>query len=244
MKNRKTLYLASTSPRRQELIHRLGLPVEIVANKAEETIDLAWTPAEAVEQLSKVKAKAADQHLKTETELSTGQGMQRTAPDPSGILIGADTVVVLDNHILGKPTDEAHAKEMLTALQGRTHEVLTGITLIDLALGEPMDQAGNTKMPLGDNCQYQVVSKYLSGKPKMIIGHSVSKVTFKSMSNEEIQAYVHTGEPLDKAGSYGVQGVGALFVEKIEGDFFSIMGLPLNMLYEILTSEFEVKSFV
>src|SRR5690606_3769670 len=155
-------------------------------------------------------------------------------------------------------------RNMLRRLSGRTHEVYTGVTcfrepdgriltkhrmtrvtfrplsdsLIEryIATGEPMDKAGayGTTMHLGDIGQYRVISESPSGQPEIIVGHTVSKVTFRPMSDEEIQAYVETGEPLDKAGGYGVQGLGSVFIEKIEGDFYSIMGLPLNLLYQML----------
>lgn len=192
MTTKMTLFLASTSPRRQELIQRLGLPVEVVTNKAEEIIDPSWTPNEAVEQLSKVKARVA-------YELK----MQQT-PNLEGILIGADTIVVLDNLILGKPTNEAHAKEMLTALQGRAHRVITGVTLIHLTNGEERTF------------------------------HQQTKVWMKALNENELDMYIATGEPMDKAGSYGIQGMGALFIEKIEGDYYSVMGLPLNLIYQQL----------
>jgi septum formation protein len=105
-----------------------------------------------------------------------------------------------------------------------------------IATGEPMDKAGayGTTMHLGDIGQYRVISKSPSGEPEIIVGHTVSKVTFRPMSDAEIEAYIKTGDPLDKAGAYGVQGIGAVFIEKIEGDFYSVMGLPLNLLYQML----------
>ncbi len=124
--------------------------------------------------------------------------------DRPAIVVGSDTIVALDGRILGKPRDQKHAAEMLGMLSGRTHEVYTGLCCIGLQNG------------------------------KTVAAHNVSKVTFGPMSNEEIQAYIKTGEPLDKAGAYGVQGIGSVFIEKIEGDFYSIMGLPLNLLYQML----------
>lgn len=190
----KTIILASSSPRRQELIRSLGLPVEMMSSDADESTEPGLSPSQVVEELSVRKAEAVRQKMKDR--------------QTSGVIIGSDTIVALSgNEILGKPKDEADAFRMLKAIQGRQHEVYSGVACIDA-------QSGN--------------------QPAKIVGHTVSKVTFRPMSDEEIRAYVKTGEPLDKAGSYGVQGLGAVFIEKIEGDFYSIMGLPLNLLYQML----------
>ena len=245
----RTLILASSSPRRQELIRRLGLPVRVVPSHADETVETN-DPREIVEQLSLRKAEAVAGRL--------------PEGERTGIIVGSDTIVVLGGQVLGKPRDDKHAAEMLQSLQGRSHEVYSGVALIDLEdgrkrvsssrtvvrmkpvspeqieryikTGEPADKAGDyvTTMHLGDIGLYRVISKSPSGEPEIIVGHTVSKVTFRPMSDEEIWAYVKTGDPLDKAGAYGVQGIGSVFIEKIEGDFYSIMGLPLNLLYQML----------
>jgi septum formation protein len=230
----KTLILASSSPRRQELIRSLKLPCEIMASDVDESTASGLSPAQVVEELSLRKARAVFQRLEA-----------RSNP---GIVIGSDTIVVLDNHILGKPVDEADAFRMLKSIQGRKHQVYSGVACIDTGsgdekagppvtrpfeIGEPMEKAGDA-MYLGDTGQYRILSESPSGQPKAMIGHTVTKVTFRPMSDEEIEAYVKTGEPLDKAGSYGVQGLGSVFIERIEGDFYSVMGLPLNLLYQML----------
>ncbi|BFH67318.1 hypothetical protein J27TS7_15730 [Paenibacillus dendritiformis] len=244
------LILASSSPRRQELIRALGLPYSVQPSDADETVPPGWPPDRIVEQLALRKADAVARVRRSEGK--------------DGIVVGSDTIVVLDGAVLGKPVNEADAERALTALQGRSHEVYTGVALVQvsdgrtavshratvvhmkpcsterirryIATGEPMDKAGayDTTMHLGDIGQYRVLSQSPSGQPEVIVGHTVSKVTFRPMSDAEIEAYVKTGEPLDKAGSYGAQGLGAVFIEKIEGDFFSIMGLPLNLLYQML----------
>jgi septum formation protein len=187
----KTLILASSSPRRQELIQTLGLPYEIRVSDVNEDTDAGMSPAEIVEQLSIRKARAVSDMYKAE---------QRE----EGIVIGSDTIVVLGEEVLGKPRDQQDAARMLDALQGKAHHVFSGVACIDLKTGRELRS------------------------------HMVSKVTFRAMSEEEIWGYVQTGEPLDKAGAYGVQGLGAVFIEKIEGDFYNIMGLPLNLLYQML----------
>lgn len=136
------------------------------------------------------------------------------------VVVGSDTLVALDGRILGKPADEAEAAEMLRMLSGRTHEVYTGLCCI-----------GHGRSVQAD------------AEPQVLAGHTVSKVAFRPMSEEEIRAYIRTGDPLDKAGSYGIQGIGSVFIEKIEGDFYSIMGLPLNLLYRMLL-QFGVSPFV
>jgi len=247
---RRTIILASSSPRRHELIRTLGIDPVIIASQADETVEPAKSPHEVVQELALRKALAVSEQLES--------------VQPGTIVIGADTIVVLDGEILGKPRDEQDAARMLHMLQGRSHDVYSGVACVDVEgrrhaagcrrtvvhmkpltddqirryvkTGEPMDKAGayGTTMHLGDIGQYRVISESPSGQPEIIVGHTVSKVTFRPMSDEEIQAYVETGEPLDKAGGYGVQGLGSVFIEKIEGDFYSIMGLPLNLLYQML----------
>lgn len=228
------LILASSSPRRKELIKLLDLPfpVSVFSVEVDERIHAGWQPAEAVEQLSLSKAKAVAQVI------LDGQSTI-TIDSTDALILAADTVVVLDDDILGKPASPEDAVATLKRLRGRSHYVYTGIVLQQLGTdtqpaaayaAEKMKQV----MPLGDIGQYRILSELQNGLPERMVGHSCSKVTFRPMSDEEILAYVQTAEPLDKAGSYGVQGVGSVFIEKIEGDFYSVMGLPLNMLYRML----------
>jgi septum formation protein len=121
-----------------------------------------------------------------------------------GVVVGSDTIVSVDGQILGKPRDEAEAESMLALLSGRTHEVYTGVCCIGLRDG------------------------------KRVVGHRKTAVRMRSLTPEEIHRYVLSGEPMDKAGAYGIQGKGAVFVERLEGDFYSVMGLPVNLLYEML----------
>ena len=124
------------------------------------------------------------------------------------MVISADTIVVLDNTVLGKPKDEIEARKMITSLSGRTHQVITGISLINL-----------------DN-------------NKKIIDYVISNVKFKNLSEEDINDYIRTKESLDKAGAYGIQGYGALLVEEIQGDYFNIVGLPISRLSDLLKKIF------
>lgn len=186
------IVLASGSPRRQELLERIGISdFDIRVPEADESYPAGLTPQQIVEYISRVKAEAA-------AKLCAGDE----------IVITADTMVFLDDQRLGKPTDEADALRMLTALQGRHHTVCTGVTV---------RQGGRS-----------------------ITESETTEVYFRPASEEELLAYIATGEPMDKAGSYGVQGKGSLLVERLNGDFFNVMGLPVLRLSRML-AQFGVK---
>jgi septum formation protein len=180
------LILASASPRRAELLRQIGVPFRRVVSEVDEDLHDPADPREHVRVLSRRKAEDVAGRLS------------------SGIVLGADTIVVLDEHILGKPADEREAVEMLRMLSGRTHQVHTGLTLIDAT-----SRAAVTHV-------------------------EVTEVTFRELTGEEIDAYVATGEPLDKAGAYGIQGRGALLVSGIKGCYFNVVGLPLAGLLKAL----------
>lgn len=180
------IVLASGSPRRRELLERIGLTDFIVrVPEMEESFPEGLTPQEVVSYISREKAEAA---------------VKLCGPDD--IVITADTMVFLDQARLGKPRDEAHALEMLTALQGRKHTVCTGVSVCR-----------------GDRRLTETES---------------TGVFFRSATEAELRRYISTGEPMDKAGAYGVQGRGALLVERLEGDFFNVMGLPVLRLARML----------
>ena len=180
------LILASASPRRRELLEKLGIP-ELLIRPAtgEERMPVSDDPAQIVRTLSRQKAE--------EVALSAG---------PEDVIVAADTIVWLDGQALGKPKDEADAKAMLRRLSGRTHSVFTGVCVIS-----------------GD----QIISEA-----------EESLVRFRSLTEKEIASYVVSGEPMDKAGAYGAQGLAGLFVERIEGSFSNVMGLPLCRLGNML----------
>ena len=176
------IVLASGSPRRQELLNRIGITdFDIRVPETDEHYPAGLSPAQIVEYISREKADAA-------AKLCT----------PEEIVITADTMVFLDDQRLGKPRDEADALRMLTELQGRRHTVCTGVSLRQ-----------------GTRYESFAVS---------------TGVYFRQATDDEIRAYIKTGEPMDKAGAYGVQSRGALFVERIDGDFFNVMGLPVEQL--------------
>lgn len=229
------LVLASSSPRRKELVALLdlSLPVSVFSIEVDETIDSAWQAAEAVEQLGLAKAEAVAKAIATDA-----------APDliePGGALIlAADTVVVVDGEIVGKPSCSEEAVQTLNRIQGRSHYVYTGVVLRYVSNGTDGKRAIDTAF--GQFGQYRLLLDE-GGQAAAAVGHSYSQVTFRPMSDKEIKDYVMTGEPLDKAGSYGIQGIGSVFIEKIEGDFYSVMGLPLNLLYHMMLN-FGVSPFI
>lgn len=197
---RCTLVLASASPRRRQLISVFGLPVIVRPPSVDESVPDRWTPAKTVEELSRRKAEAVLRDLAA-TRAASG-------PEASGevrVVVGSDTVVVLDGKIMGKPADREDARNMLRRLSGRTHEVYTGVTCIRESDGRALTK------------------------------HRMTRVTFRPLSDSLIERYIATGEPMDKAGAYGVQGIGAVLIENIEGDFFSVMGLPVGLLFGMLT---------
>lgn len=172
----KRLVLASASPRRKEIFEQLGLSFEIKPSSKEPPIKEGEDVKEAV--LNSARAKAEDIFEK----------------NPDALVVGADTVVVLDSKALGKPRDEQDAKNMLRSLSGRTHEVLTGVFV----------------------CSNETEKGFVAS----------TKVEFYSLSDEEIDWYVKTGEPMDKAGAYGIQCKGVRFVKGIVGDYFNVVGFP------------------
>ena len=182
----KHIVLASGSPRRQELLRRIGVTAfDVVKPEADESCPAGLTAQETVAHIARAKAEAAK---------------QLTAPED--IVITADTMVFLDDERLGKPRDEADALRMLTELSGRHHTVCTGVTVRQ-----------------GD---------------KAIAFTTTTDVYFRAATEAELRAYIATGEPMDKAGAYGIQGVGSLLVERIDGDFFNVMGLPVMELSQAL----------
>lgn len=186
------IILASASPRRAELLNQLGLDFQVIPSEVSEVIpEKSTAPQELVTKLA--LHKASDVASKVER----------------GLVIGADTLVVLEDIIFGKPSGLAEAVKMLSLLSGKYHSVYTGIAMVQVPSG------------------------------RMEAGYSETKVKFRALSAEEIQSYVATGEPLDKAGAYGIQGKGGVLVERIEGCYFNVVGLPLSKLAEML-QKFEI----
>ncbi|WP_026693773.1 Maf family protein [Peribacillus kribbensis] len=176
----KPLILASSSPRRKELLQLLQMPFTIISSDADETLPSQISPEEAVKKLSLLKAKAV------------------FGLEPEACVIGADTIVVLGDKILGKPKDRQDARQTLEMLSGKKHEVLTGVSIV--------------------------------AKEKTVTFYEKTEVVFWDLTKEEIENYLDTGDPFDKAGSYGIQGFGSVLVKEIKGDYFSVVGLPVARL--------------
>ena len=193
------IILASSSPRRRELMAQAGFAFEVMVSEADETIETE-TPGEMVEVLSERKAAAVAEEIKR-------QGFA----EESVLLVGADTMVAIDGKKLGKPKDEKGAEEMLEELSGRTHQVYTGVTLIRLKKAE-------------NGSILQESRTFSEG----------TDVSFYPLTKEEIRSYIATGEPMDKAGAYGIQGKAAVFVKEIKGDYNNVVGLPIARLYQEL----------
>lgn len=185
------LVLASASPRRRHLLSTLGLSPTVRPTDADETWPQDAEPGDGVEQLAARKAALADDQVDAQT----------------GLVLAADTIVVLDGEILGKPRDAAHARDTLGRLSGRRHTVYTGFSM-----------------------RYQ---------GRRATDHRATEVQFAPLRPDEIDRYVATGSPLDKAGAYGIQDdLGALLVERIDGDYTNVVGLPLRAVYEMLRDLF------
>ena len=177
------LILASQSPRRQQLLQLLRVNFAVKPADIDEAMDPTLPPQQEVARVSRLKAEA-------------------TPRNPGDVVIAADTIVVLGNRVLGKPTDKADAITMLQALSGRDHQVMTGITVL-----RDGDAITHTE---------------------------ITDVHFRPLTEDEILSYVETGEPMDKAGAYGIQGYAAPFVEGIRGDYYNVMGLPVCRLQQML----------
>lgn len=212
------IILASASPRRKELLEQIGIPFQIKVSDVEEVVTTD-VPHLLVQELSAQKARAVLESVEQEgIDHGDGTAQQRT----DFLVIGADTVVACDGKILGKPKDAQHAIEMLTMLQGREHQVYTGVTLIcrRAAMSDPSGTSAQTA-----SCEEgtNIISKSF---------YEATTVHFYPMTQEEIEAYVATGDPLDKAGSYGIQGLCARYISGIEGDYNNVVGLPVGRLYQ------------
>ena len=177
------LILASQSPRRKELLGLFGIPFVIRVADIDETMDEARPAAEEVARVSRLKALAIPR-------------------EPDDVVVAADTIVVCNGRVLGKPHSEEEAMQMLKLLSGRDHQVMTGVTVL---------------------CGV-----------KEVVFTEITDLHFRTLSDGEIRRYIATGEPMDKAGAYGIQGGAALFCEKMAGDYYNVMGLPVCRLGQVL----------
>lgn len=189
--------LASASPRRKELLEKMGLQFSIVVSEADESTVSRDIPVNLyVQELALLKASATAKML---------------LRNKKALIIAADTIVTLDGEILGKPDGEDGAKKMLSLLSGRTHEVYTGYCIMRISDG------------------------------KTVCNSVKTEVKFKTLTEQKIRSYIESGEPMDKAGAYGIQGLGSMLIEKINGDYFNVVGLPVSALADTLEKEFDIE---
>jgi septum formation protein len=186
MSDKRRIVLASSSPRRRELLALTGLSFSVEPSSYEEVLAPGVKPRLLARRLSSEKAKAVAKKYR------------------NALIIAADTFIAYGDNLMGKPHTETEAIRMLGLLNGRSHSVVTGFTIIDTVTGKSVSRSVETK------------------------------VWFKKLTKKEMASYARTGEPLDKAGAYAIQGLGSLIVERIEGDYFNVIGLPLSALAEAL----------
>jgi len=179
------IILASASPRRAQLLEQIGVEFEIAPGNVTEMPHPDEAPPDYITRISRAKVIAAARQF------------------DSGLVLGADTVVVLDGHLLGKPEDEAAARRMLSQLSGKWHAVMTGVALYDIE------------------------------SRREVADYDKTLVKFAQITDGEIDWYVKTGEPMDKAGAYGIQGRGGLFVDEIAGNYYNVVGLPIPLVYRL-----------
>ena len=184
------LILASGSPRRAEILTAAGIPFEVLAADVDESRLPGESPSEMVERLARAKAQAV---------------AQNTSSFGPRLILGADTVVVCDDEILGKPANAADARRMLLKLNGREHHVITGFALLRTVDGEIRS------------------------------GHETTRVWFSQMAEFQVDSYVASGEPMDKAGAYAIQGTDGRYIPKIQGCYFNVVGLPLACVWQAMT---------
>ena len=191
------IILASASPRRRELLQNMGLDFSVVVSDADESlVDSSVVPGIYVQQLALLKA---------------AESAKKIIKNKNAVVISADTIVVDDGLILGKPADEADARVMLKKLSAKTHKVYTGFCVMRLSDAKTVCKSVETE------------------------------VTFRELSDEKINRYIESGEPMDKAGAYGIQGLGAMLIDRINGDYFNVVGLPVGELANVLETEFDFK---
>lgn len=187
----RRIILASASPRRRELLQQIGLTFEVIPAGVVESGRSTADPVALVRELARDKALDVAQQVE------------------DGLVLGADTIVVSDTRVLGKPADAGEAAEMLRLLSGRVHQVITGVTVVDCRAG----QAAHVD-----------------------VAHAVTDVHFLPWSDADIAAYIATGEPMDKAGAYAIQGYASVLIDRIDGCYFNVVGLPLSLVARLLRS--------
>jgi septum formation protein len=187
------LVLASASPRREELLRNAGIPFSVYPANISEIPRTGESPRDYAERLAREKAQTV------------------FLRQPGKLVLGADTIVVVDGQILGKPCDEADAARMLRLLSGRTHQVITGVCLAG-------PRTGNQKLETGFEDTRS----------------EITEVSMTTLTDDDIRSYIATEEPMDKAGAYAIQGIASRWIPRIEGDYFNVVGLPVALVYRML----------
>jgi septum formation protein len=204
------LVLASASPRRQELLRNAGIPFTTQPANVDETPFPGESARVCAERLAKEKALKISRH------------------HPYAHVLGADTVVVLDEQILNKPVDVEDAVRMLRLLSGRVHQVITGVCLVSPVLGPPSSLIAEPQA----RASYAVLR---ADDRELLVASETTSVTMSDISESEIREYASTGEPMDKAGAYAIQGRASRWIPRIEGDYSNVVGLPVALVHRMLT---------
>jgi septum formation protein len=214
------LVLASASPRRQELLRNAGISFTVQPADIDETPLAGEPPRECAERLAREKALAV--------------GRVR----PQDLVLGADTIVVVDEAILGKPVDADDAIRMLRLLSGRVHRVITGVCLVRALAGGHLPVASEA-VPGAAQSRQSSYETLRTGNRRLGTASETTLVTMSELSDDEIRDYVATGEPMDKAGAYAIQGMASRWIPRIEGDYSNVVGLPVALLYALLREQGE-----
>jgi septum formation protein len=210
------LILASASPRRQELLRNARIPFVVQAADIEERVREGESPRDCAERLAREKAVAVSRSR------------------PADCILGADTIVVIDGNILGKPHDAADAARMLRMLSGRVHEVITGVCLVGVRdQGPGASKSKKQATPVLGS----VDEKLATGNRPLTTASETTLVTMSELSDDDIREYVTTGEPMDKAGAYAIQGIASRWIPRIEGDYSNVVGLPVALVYRMLREQ-------
>ncbi len=204
------LILASASPRRQELLRNARISFVVQAADIDERVRDGEAPRDCAERLAREKAVAVSRSR------------------PGDCILGADTIVVVEGNIFGKPRDAADAARMLRMLSGRVHEVITGVCLAAVSGQGPGASKGRTQAAPG------VDERLATGEMRLATASVITLVTISELSDDDIREYVATGEPMDKAGAYAIQGIASRWIPRIEGDYSNVVGLPVALVYRML----------
>jgi len=207
------LVLASASPRRQELLHNAGIAFIAEPADVDETPRAGEPASVCAERLAREKA------------------LKLSRKHPQALVLGADTVVVVDEEILNKPVDADDALRMLSLLSGRVHQVITGVCLVKPVAGEQFASVSRPSPAGGRSFAYEVL---ISEQRELRIASETTLVTMEKISEQEIREYIATGEPMDKAGAYAIQGRASRWIPRIEGDYSNVVGLPVALVYRML----------